>query len=104
MTEYEKIAYFEELEEKAKTDKVAWIEFEIERMKHSLEATNGNVVVRSMELLDKIQSLSDTYRKRFECVSSRVLYLERQNESLMWVSAFAIGVSIVSLVAGIIGG
>ena len=104
MTEDERIAYFEELEQKAKSDKVSWLEFELERTKNMLEATNGNVAVRSMELLDKIQALSDTYRKRFECVSSRVVYLERQNESLMWVSAFAIGISIVSLVAGIVGG
>lgn len=104
MTEDERIAHLEELEQKAKNDKLAWIEFELERMKNMLETTNGSMAIKSMEMQDKVESLSSTYKKRFECVSSRIISLEQQHEGFLWLSAFAIGLAVVSIVAAIIGG
>ena len=104
MTDDERIAYFENLEEEAKTDKVAWMEFEIERLKNSLNVESGRTSVRFMEVQDKISAMDDKYSRRADCQSKRIISLENQIDNVMWISFIAIAVSIVSIVARIIGG
>lgn len=104
MTEDEKIAYFEELEEKPKTDKLAWLEFELERVKNSLNVESGRTSVRFMEVQDKVSTMDDKYSRRADCQSKRIISLEHQIDNVMWISFIAIAVSIVTVVAGIIGG
>ena len=104
MTDDERIAYFEELEEKAGTDKLAWLEFELERMKSSLEVELGRATVREMNVKDKLSSMDDKYSRRADCQSKRIISLEHQIDNVMWISFIAVAVSIVTVVAGIIGG
>lgn len=104
MTDDERIAHFEGLEEKAGTDKLAWLEFELERVKSSLEIESGRTSVRFMEVQDKISAMDDKYSRRADCQSKRIISLEHQIDNVMWISFIAIAVSIVTVVAGIIGG
>lgn len=104
MTEDERIAYFEELQEKAKTDKLAWLEFELSRLNGALEIERGRINIRAMELQDKLSAMDDKHSRRFDCQSKRIISLEHQIDNVMWISFIAIAVSIVTVVAGIIGG
>ena len=104
MTEEEKIAYFEELEQKAKNDKVAWLEFELERVKNSFNTERARTSVKELEIKDKLSSMDDKYSRRADCQSKRIISLEHQIDNVMWISFIAVAVSIVTVVAGIIGG
>lgn len=103
-TEEEKVTYLEELEKRAGHDKFSWLEFELTRLDSALEVERGRINVRTLELQDKLTAIDDKYSRRADCQSKRIISLERQIDNVMWISFIAVAVSIVTVVAGILGG